>query len=82
MTRSLWLGINCAGAKAVEALEHAIHHHIGQRLCDRRKTGGGDSGLLGKKRYGMGLTSGLPTASELLPIGFLFGSRNPCQHTR
>lgn len=44
VTGSLWLGVRCADAKAVEALEHAIHHHIGQRLWDRRKTGRRDVG--------------------------------------
>lgn len=31
MTGILWLGFSCAGAEAVEALEHAIHHHVRQR---------------------------------------------------
>lgn len=35
MTRSLWLDVSCAGAEAVEALEHAIHHHTGQWLWQK-----------------------------------------------
>lgn len=32
MTGSLGLGFSCAGAEAIEALEHTVHHHVGQRL--------------------------------------------------
>lgn len=56
VTRNLWLGSSWASAKAVEALEHTIHHHIGQGLCgqkENRRKGCRLQGL--KRRRGMAL---------------------------
>lgn len=62
MTGSLWLGVHCvsgAGAEAVEALEHAVHHHVGQRLWDK------ENRRKGNRRCGMATASGLQLPEPL-----------------
>lgn len=67
MTGSLRLGVSCAGAEAVEALEHAIHHHVGQRLWENRRKG--------NRRCGTAMASGLqlpePLTRQQLTAGHL-----------
>lgn len=69
MTGNIWLGVSCAGAEAVEALEHAIHHHVGQRLWDNGNRRKGD------RPCGTAMASGLqlpePLTRQQLTAGHL-----------